>query len=1353
MSKILGLDLGTNSIGCTLRDTSQRENQIVFSTVLTFDKGVGEEKGVEVPLVQQRTMSRSKRRNYNARRYRKWQLLETLIKTTPPMCPLTMDELNRWRKYDNENGNEYPSSPEFLAWIRLDFDGDNISDFINPYELRALASKQKINNPLILGRIFYHITQRRGFKGRDEAESETILKGSDEKGIAGADTTLNIMKDKNVSLSEALLIDHNENIKRIRNRYSLRKLVEEELKSICLKNEIDIESELYKNLAKSILWQRPLRTQKGNIGKCTFEINKPRCPISHPLFEEYRALAFLNNIKITNLENNEEQNLSLEEKEKIISKLFLRKSKPTFDFSEIMKLIDPNKNQYKFNFKDYVSVSGMPVTAALKELFGCNVYEISINKASPANGEKSYYDYEDLWHVLYTFTDSESLIKFAKSKLQLSDEDSVKFSKIKIPQGFAALSINAIMKILKYLHQGYIYSDAVFLANLSKVLDQSLTSEEEEKLIANVHRLMINQKSNKNKSAIINNLISNYINNEEMNEKKESSYISDDALNKLVENEIINVLGNNRWIELGEQNQNHLINEIRDNFKNLLITRGNFSRGVLYDKVPRFDDQIKTLLKKEYPEWDEERFKYLYHPAESEFYPAAKEIDGKKILGSPEPISKGLKNPMALKTLYVLKKLINHLILTEKIDSETRVVVEIARELNDANRRAAYERWKNERQKENESLVDKITQSASEAGYPDISVDDNILTKYKLWLEQGMQCLYTGKVIAFSELLNGTSVDIEHTIPASISFDNELSNLTLANSRYNRDIKKKLIPTQLPNYNTTIEINGESYKAILPNIKFIENKVKHYSKLVEDAKKKSKSAQSKDQKDTQIQNRHYYKMHYDYWNKKLRTFTDTEIRNSWKNSQLVDTQIISKYAFHYLKTVFNIVDVQKGSVTAAFREIFNLGFKKDRNSSIHHAIDAATLTLIPYPKKRDYLLLKYFEATERKLAFHTKPEYWNNFSSEIIKDLEQKTFVNYYKKDTTLVQTYKNVRKRGRIQYVKKQLANGKFEYILDDKGNRIPMVAQGDTIRGQLHEETFLGAIKLPINNTGIRANYKIEKKPLIYVFRKPIKSFTKIEELKSIIDDKVRNDISQTINERIALGKSFTEAINEDIWMKDSSGSPIKQDKNGRVLFPIRHVRCVGAIGRGILTSEKALPIKQHSSLSKQEYKQNYYAKNEEITVSIFYEKYSDGILSREFRLIGLFELAQLKINNLNELSTIPEYNVCEKKNIPSKYFIKTGYRVIVYENSPDELRELKPDELIKRIYRVYKFNNAGTNYIYLQYNSEARQDKELGVGSTEFKLDEYQPRLKLTANNFNCLVEHYDFDISIDGEIIFK
>ncbi len=66
MSKILGLDLGTNSIGWAIRDTSETGNQIIDKGVLTFEKGVGEGKSGEFPLVQKRTESRSKRRSYQA---------------------------------------------------------------------------------------------------------------------------------------------------------------------------------------------------------------------------------------------------------------------------------------------------------------------------------------------------------------------------------------------------------------------------------------------------------------------------------------------------------------------------------------------------------------------------------------------------------------------------------------------------------------------------------------------------------------------------------------------------------------------------------------------------------------------------------------------------------------------------------------------------------------------------------------------------------------------------------------------------------------------------------------------------------------------------------------------------------------------------------------------------------------------------------------------------------------------------------------------------------------------------------------------------------------------------------------
>src|SRR6185312_9046739 len=120
MNTILGLDLGTNSIGWAIRDTGVPDNQIVDKGVLTFEKGVGEGKAGEFPLVKKRTESRSKRRNYQAEKYRKWALLQTLI--THKMCPLTITELDEWRRYTKGSPRKYPQSAAFTQWLRYDFD-------------------------------------------------------------------------------------------------------------------------------------------------------------------------------------------------------------------------------------------------------------------------------------------------------------------------------------------------------------------------------------------------------------------------------------------------------------------------------------------------------------------------------------------------------------------------------------------------------------------------------------------------------------------------------------------------------------------------------------------------------------------------------------------------------------------------------------------------------------------------------------------------------------------------------------------------------------------------------------------------------------------------------------------------------------------------------------------------------------------------------------------------------------------------------------------------------------------------------------------------------------------------------
>ncbi|MGH2645651.1 MAG: hypothetical protein ACRDE2_17000, partial [Chitinophagaceae bacterium] len=200
MDKILGLDLGTNSIGWAIRDTSEVDNQFIDKGVLTFEKGVGEGKSGEFPLVQKRTESRSKRRNYQAEKYRKWELLEALIHHQ--MVPLSLDELNDWRKYTKGSARKYPQSERFIEWLRFDFDGDAKPDFErlgysqheNHFLFRMLAisdeQKDKVifqNNPQILGRVLYHLVQRRGFRGRDEQEAKTIMQGSKDSGTVGVD--------------------------------------------------------------------------------------------------------------------------------------------------------------------------------------------------------------------------------------------------------------------------------------------------------------------------------------------------------------------------------------------------------------------------------------------------------------------------------------------------------------------------------------------------------------------------------------------------------------------------------------------------------------------------------------------------------------------------------------------------------------------------------------------------------------------------------------------------------------------------------------------------------------------------------------------------------------------------------------------------------------------------------------------------------------------------------------------------------------------------------------------------------------------------------------------------------------
>ena len=108
MTKILGLDLGTNSIGWAI--TKQQDNSFTLLArgVDIFQEGVNRTKTGEEPMVKIRTDARALRRHYSRRRLRKIELLKVLIANN--LCPyLSNEQLDAWR-YEKQYtaGLHYP---------------------------------------------------------------------------------------------------------------------------------------------------------------------------------------------------------------------------------------------------------------------------------------------------------------------------------------------------------------------------------------------------------------------------------------------------------------------------------------------------------------------------------------------------------------------------------------------------------------------------------------------------------------------------------------------------------------------------------------------------------------------------------------------------------------------------------------------------------------------------------------------------------------------------------------------------------------------------------------------------------------------------------------------------------------------------------------------------------------------------------------------------------------------------------------------------------------------------------------------------------------------------------------------
>ncbi|MFQ5444188.1 MAG: type II CRISPR RNA-guided endonuclease Cas9, partial [Nitrospinales bacterium] len=434
MPFILGLDLGTNSIGWACIDANNEKVLGLGSRI--FQEGVNREtKGKEISKNAIRRQARQSRKQYYRKRIRKEKL-----------------------KIFLKNFGMFPDKKE----------GECEFFKLNPYCLRKRGLDEKLTK-WEFGRILYHINQRRGFKSNRKSQKEK------EDGVVKEATTQlqqEIKGNHCRTLGEYLAL-LNPAVDRIRKRYTLRKMYEEEF-DLLWENQkefhSDFSSEMKKKLKDEIIfYQGPLISVAKLIGPCSLEPTKKRTPKSSFEFQKYRILEQVNRLTFIDEDGvireffrspDEEFEESIQKKrEKLLAELYRKKDR---DFSQIRKLLDLPKNTV-FNLEKGGSkkLIGNRTEVQLSGLFGKTWWKFT--------GDQK----EKIFQTIINAKDSEWLTQYAENKWGLGSEKAQQLgSKIHFESGYAHLSRKAIKNLLPHLENGLSFAGAKEKAGYGSLKNQ-----------------------------------------------------------------------------------------------------------------------------------------------------------------------------------------------------------------------------------------------------------------------------------------------------------------------------------------------------------------------------------------------------------------------------------------------------------------------------------------------------------------------------------------------------------------------------------------------------------------------------------------------------------------------------------------------------------------------------------------------------------------------------------------------------------------------------------------------------------------------------------------------------------------
>ncbi len=291
----LGLDLGSNSVGwAMIADKGQTfdGDQRILAGVRVFPEGVESmNMKKEKPRGQQRREARSARRVHQRRSDRKRRIREIL--KSAGMLP------------------DFPQHRKPLPELWK----------TDPYELRKKGLDEKLSLPEF-GRVIYHICERRGFKSNRKSE-----KRKEDGKIAKEAAQLQAEMDDARCRTLGEYLSCLDETQRIRDRYTLREMYEEEFEKLWTKQASfhdGLTDELKEDVYDAIFFQRPITWKPESIGYCELEPGEKRSPIAHWLVQQFRVLQEVNNLRVLDV-GGEERPLNKDERTALVDALTAKK--------------------------------------------------------------------------------------------------------------------------------------------------------------------------------------------------------------------------------------------------------------------------------------------------------------------------------------------------------------------------------------------------------------------------------------------------------------------------------------------------------------------------------------------------------------------------------------------------------------------------------------------------------------------------------------------------------------------------------------------------------------------------------------------------------------------------------------------------------------------------------------------------------------------------------------------------------------------------------------------------------------------------------------------------------------------